>query len=500
MGLSLLFLCYGLWVISQYGVTWDEPLHRNWGKLFVYYWKTGNRQALELMPGNGVNYGPLFFTLNYLLSEWVYSHEWMRFVAANHLLTLITASCAVGLVFVLGRMIGGTRTGLIAAVALALFPQFLAHAQYNPKDIPLMTTVVLTSTVFYAGLRKGCSSLLLLSAFLMGMSIAAKVNALLMAPVYGCVYLLWLTADQASRPLRSVAQQLRLLLGAVFLLCVGTLLFWPSAWGDPLLIVRAVSFFVGHVFWSGKVLYFGTEYGGAALPWHYIPFEFFGAAPAVFLGGFIIGACVAVRSIFGKVLPIGHIFLILWITFPIAYSVLPGVVRYDGIRQFFFVLPAACVLVAVGIGWVFDALQRRFQFAWLIPIISLCLVVDLVHEIAILHPLEGSYRNEVIRVIYPSHMDRVLQIEYWGATYKQGMEWLIEHADPNPIICVPTAGVLVDWYPWRSDFTFDCSKDSQYVMFFTRYSEAGEFAELEMNPVFAIDRMGARLLSIYKVK
>jgi hypothetical protein len=105
----------------------------------------------------------------------------------------------------------------------------------------------------------------------------------------------------------------------------------------------------------------------------------------------------------------------------------------------------------------------------------------------------------LLQIAYGKDLDTTFQIEYWGASYKQGIEWLAENAGPNPVICVPTAGILVTWYPWRDDFTFECSDKTDYVMFFTRYSEAKIYRELK-NPVFSIDRMNSTLLLIYKIK
>ena len=106
-----------------------------------------------------------------------------------------------------------------------------------------------------------------------------------------------------------------------------------------------------------------------------------------------------------------------------------------------------------------------------------------------------------MRAAFPKQMDLQFPIEYWGPTYKEGMEWLVQNAVPNPVICVPTAGVLVDWYAWREDFAFDCTKDSNYIMFFTRYSETQQYAlQNTASPAFVISRMGADLLKIYKVK
>lgn len=489
-----MYFAYGLSHIHQYGVSWDEPLHRNWGELFMLFWSTGDRSYLEMMPGFGIHYGPLFYAANYVLSEWLSSHHILSFVEANHLLTLFTASIAVGLTFILGRLIGGFRIGFFAALSFLFFPQLLGHAQYNPKDIPLLTAVILTSIIFVTALKRGSVRFLLFAAFMMGVSISTKVTALFMAPVFGLTYVVWLFVDSKSIALRTVRIQTTLLFGVVASCILGAYLFWPSAWVDPLLIPRSVRFFLTSNFWAGQVLYFGQQYPGADLPWHYTIFEFFAATPVLLFLAFIGGFIAIARGCLHRKLRTESTFLLLWILVPLLYTMKSGVVRYDGIRQFFFILPAMCVVMAQGI----DACFRLFRYRYVQMTAATFLIVYLSFQVSRVHPFEGSYRNEIFQFLYPSRMDEQFDVEYWGATYKQGMEWLRAHAEVDAVICVPIADVLIEWYPARSDLIFECSAQTNYVMFFTRHR--AESALLASTPVFTIDRLGARLLSIYHVK
>lgn len=497
IGLGLLFFCVQLLFINDYGVTWDEPLHRNWGKIFAVFLKTGDRRLLELMPGHGIDYGPLYYWLNYVLSEQLYAAHLFLFVAANHLLTVFTASVAVAFVFLLGHLFFGRRIAFFSVLFFVFFPSLLAHAHYNPKDIPLLTALLVTSFTFVKAVRADSKKLFVLTGFLLGISIALKVSALLMAPVFAVSYL----THRVSRSNKSrVASEIGTIVLITCAVIVGAVLAWPSSWGDLMLIPRAIAFF-SHDFWPGKVLFFAAEYGGGELPWYYTPLEYAMAMPVLMIAAFIIGTLSVMRKFRLKSVDPAMLFLLLWAFFPLLFSLKPGLVRYDGMRQFFFCLPAIAVLAAVGFDASLALLRRRLGAAKRLTILcTTVLVVSLLHEVVLLHPFEGSYRNEIVRFLIPKDMDRSLQIEYWGASYKQGMEWLVSNAEPNPVICVPTAGILVTWYPWREDFQFECSKKSDYVMFFTRYSEAKEYEDMPMEPVFRITRMNATLLNVYKIR
>ncbi len=494
------YLLIQLTQLSQYGVSWDEPLHRNWGKIFAMFWKTGDRHLLELMPGHGINYGPIYFYINYVISELFYTHGWLTFVQANHILTVLVSAVAVLLSYMLGQMIGGRRTGFFTASFVVLFPSFIAHAHYNPKDIPLMTAILLTAVIFVSALRQDSRKLLILSACCFGFSAAIKINALLMAPVFGLTYLVWVFVRMRGHSLSAVLRrELPVLIGAV-IACIGAMyLFWPSAWGDVSLIPRSILFFLGADFWPGQVLFMGSEYSGVGLPLYYIPFEFVMAMPLLALIAFIVGIIVIVRRLSWTEKSTEYVFLLLWIFFPLLFSMKPGLVRYDGMRQFFFILPAVAVLSAIGLQQLLTFLTKRSKNRFA-GIIFLGLVfMSLVSQVLTLHPFEGSYRSEILQLAYKQDLDESFQIEYWGGSYKQGMDWLAENAGPDPVICVPTAGILVTWYAWRDDFVFECSAESDYVMFFTRYTEAKAYRELK-DPVFSIQRMKSTLLLVYKIK
>ena len=485
-------------MISEYGATWDEPLHRNWGKLFALFWKSGNRELLSMMPGNGQYYSPLFFYLNYVLSEYLFKGHYLHFYEANHVLTLLTASVGVAFTFLLGRSIGGRRAGFFSVLFLVCFPQFIAHAHYNPKDIPLMTSAVVTAYVFLRALKTFSPWQLLLAAFLFGISIAMKVTAVLIAPAILAAFgLAWFLSP---RPQKDAARDIGFLflLGGIALL--GLFLAWPSAWGDPLLVWRSIVFFSRPDFWPGKLLFFGVEYRGADLPWLYTPLEYLMGMPVLWMTFLVAGFSLFVRSLLKKQRLVEYSFLLLWILVPILTSLKPGLVRYDGMRQFYFVLPALAVVAAMGLSRFLPWIRHITKWKWTPVVVIVILLGSFTHEIALLHPYEGSYRNEVVRMAIPNDMDKSLQIEYWGATYREGMEWLGVHAELHPVICVPTAGVLVSSYPWREDFTFDCNAKTNYVMFFTRYSELDQKPFENLSPVFEIRRMNSALLKIYKVK
>ena len=121
-------------------------------------------------------------------------------------------------------------------------------------------------------------------------------------------------------------------------------------------------------------------------------------------------------------------------------------------------------------------------------------------EIVRVHPYEGSYFNEGVRFFIPENIENFFEVEYWGVTYRQGINWLNENAEPNSTICAPIAGHLIQYYDTRNDLTFSkkCSKDKDYKMFFTRKKWPYRGTS-RLSPSFKISRYNSDLLYIYKL-
>jgi Dolichyl-phosphate-mannose-protein mannosyltransferase len=499
---SALVVIGHLSLIGRFGASWDEPLHRSWGQLFLLYWHTGDLRFVEEMPGYGAFYGPLFHVLNFRISEFLYKTWHVPFVAANHVLIILTFCLCCGLLFAVARAMFSRRIAWISVLLFVLLPQLMAHAQYNPKDIPLMTTCTLTLLAGYTFFKRRTPVSAIVAGVCFGAALAIKLSAIMILPALLLAYLstLWTSADR--RTSASLIKDLWMT-GLIFVSAfISLYAFWPSLWSDISLLPRGFDTFI-HAYWPGQVLYFGTEYGGEQLPWHYIPLSLLITLPIPTMAFFFAGICAGIRRIRRRDHVLEYVLLLCWILFPLLLSMKPGIVRYDGYRQFYFTLPVLAIVAAVGLEACADALRKRFSsvrsHVWL-PAIAGVTAVWILVEIAIVFPYTGSYFNQLLRWPLGPNLERQVEVEFWGPTYKEGMQWLIDNAEPDPEICVPISGQLVTWYPWRDDFTFNCTPESDYVMYFSRYTFNKQYSFNDREPIFEIRRYDSRLLSIFKIK
>lgn len=485
-------------MLHAYGASWDEPLHRDWGQRFLAYLQTLDDEYLTSMPGSGMYYGPTLYALNWLVSGWLESSIGLMPYEAAHVFNISIFSIASGTLFAVARSWFGTRIAATSVLFFVLFPLLVAHAQYNPKDVPLMAASL--PMMFYGVRLMKDSSWRMVAAtgFWFGVAFGIKVSAVVMLVVLAMLYLL------SVRPLAvRMRADVRTLPAFVGGAVGGALLTWPSLLTHPEYAIGALKLFLSP-FWPGHVMYLGQDYLAAELPWHYIPMQFLLGVPLVTLLSACVGIAVSAvawrrRTTHG----VQCLALVCWLVVPLVLSLKPGLVRYDGMRQFFFVVPALIMLAALGLERVSD------KIAQLIPTVShtvpkfasFIVVLWLLIEIARVHPYEGSYVNEAGRIALQPDIGAEIELEIWGASLREGVEWINANAQTNAVVCVPTAPVLLGWYARRADITLGCTENTTHVMFFMRTTvlKEGLIASLPA-PVFTVSRYGSDLLRVYTVR
>jgi 4-amino-4-deoxy-L-arabinose transferase-like glycosyltransferase len=511
LALCASFLVVGLLTLDAYGATWDEPLHRDWGERVWAYMMGGDSALIRDLPGGGRYYGPLFYILSYGVSEFAYERLGMSFTAANHLLTLITATLGVLCTFLLAEMLSTRRAATVATLLLILLPPFMAHAHYNPKDIPLLVlsvAVLLFATHTYrTRLRRHA----LLTGMFLGIALSMKPTVIVLLPIVAAAVLADMFVRRAwgRAELRTMA-----LLTVITALAaaVSLVLAWPTLWRDPYILVETIRYFGMGNFWSGDVLYRGEFTLAADLPWHYMPVMLLLSIPVVAFALAAIGAVALVLQASGPDPRRAHhetmgavfsaVLLLAWVVLPLLMFMKPGLPRYDGIRQVMFMIPAIMILGGIG----FDALWRRLPRSRsgrgtalaAVGIVAGWLVVEAVYWF----PYGGSYVNAPARAVLGPHLERQFEIEYWGASYREGARWLQANAPAGSVVCVPVAGHVLDWQPdaLRDDLVVECAGRADYVMLMTRRSQwHGEYDWLsDTEPVYTVSRVGSALMHLYR--
>jgi len=124
---------------------------------------------------------------------WMFTHD---VLLCARVVTALLGAATVPLVFLIARQIGGWKTGVLAALLLALAPGHIQHSHFATVDVPATFFITLclwltTRALAENAEQKWITKQLLWAAFVAGLATATKYNAILVlvAPLAACFFL-----------------------------------------------------------------------------------------------------------------------------------------------------------------------------------------------------------------------------------------------------------------------------------------------------------------------
>ena len=131
-----LALIVGILAFDDYGISWDEPFQRDYGRAVYDYVAHGDMRMLE---GPNRYYGPVFEMMLLGIERGLGLEDSRDIYLMRHLVGFLLFFVASIFFFKLAkRLFGDWRIALLGSVLFVTSPRIFAHAFFNPKDIPLM--------------------------------------------------------------------------------------------------------------------------------------------------------------------------------------------------------------------------------------------------------------------------------------------------------------------------------------------------------------------------
>jgi len=493
--IAVVFFVISLTQIGRYGMTFDEPAGMERGRETVAL----ITQLISPQPGDEegfaagwLNNHPSFYaTCNYgVASALIKDFGWQP-VPAAHLLNLLTASAGLVVIFFLGKLLFNQTVGLVAEIFMVFFPRFIAHAQFNAKDVPVMVLGTLALLLLNLAARRGQIRYWILAGLGFAVSVTTKLDGLFILPIF---LIPWLTkclrSDSWFADLRKMEWFFYASLLFIFLL-------WPELWLDPLHLFRSVSDFASE-FRTANLPYLGHVYPMNQVPWHYIPMHLFAVTPLVLLAALCLGAVWSLRNLFKKHNVFEHGLLWCWILLPVLPRMLPGVVKYDGMRHVFLMVPALALLAGFGVDQLLARWKTHGSFK-LAPVV-LCGVIGWSGwQIIECHPYEGFYLNEAVRAVIPGpKLVDYFDFKGWGSVYSDGVGWVNAHAPLHATVAWGEDFSMLESYGLREDLKPLDSADrdkADYVLVGCWSKDV--LSSFHSPPVFSVRCYGTDLLSVY---
>jgi len=442
--LTVLFWCWSFPALDQYNVTWDEALGDFFfGERYLSFFTSGDAAYLDFQKNPyPSDHRPDLFVSPYKVRPWEYYPVANVLAAATSavlsrtlgLLDPFDGFHALNLLLLLPFIVFfhrflARREGLVAATAAVVLllsaPRVFCHMMANIKDFPLLVFFTLTAVAGFRALEKGSVAGIVGSGVLLGLSLGVKANALF----FPAIPLLVLALGGAGEPWRGRRFQLALALVASGVVAVAVMVaLWPYLWEDP----------VGH--FAENLRYISARRS-------YTRFESLAPAfdalllttPTPFLALVGIGLVPCLK----RALRRDRLALLYlsWIAVVLGRFLLPQAVNFDGVRHFLEVFPPLAAVAGLGAatliglaGRLRPALASRPAKAALLAL----LLLPGAWQIVATHPFQIAYWNALAGGTAGAEKLNLPQAgDYWGMSYRLGMDWLNENAEPNALLAVP---------------------------------------------------------------
>jgi hypothetical protein len=428
--LALLAVLFVLVLVTfrDYAITNDEWIQHRYGELIVAYYKSGFTDRSVFGLDNLYLYGGLFDIVAVLLSHVVALDAF----DLRHLMCAMIGVAGLGSAIATARMIGGSRAGLIAGVALAVCGSWYGTMFHHSKDIPL--AAAMAGALYF--LLRAARDLpnpqmrhVIGFGALTGAALGIKVLGLLLLGYVGIAILISIPEPMIRTPWQArtfIWRSLVRLVPALALAYGIMIVTWPWSALSPLNPIRGL-FSFAEFHYNIRTVLDGTVYRMATIPRIYVPVYILIKLPLLMLAGAALAMIfAALPKLANGVIAyrarreIGVVAVAA--LFPVLCEVILHGPAFCGLRHFLFVLPPLAILAGVGL----DSLLKRVSGIRLLAPVALAVVLVGFSWNAVtlyrLHPYEYLVFNPLVGGLEGA--SRRYATDYWFTIMPEAVDGL----------------------------------------------------------------------------
>lgn len=417
----------GLMTFTDYGLTWDEEVQRAYGDRVLDWYKSFFKDKSALTFGNLYLYGGFFEAFLQFFVKLLKTPAY----ETRHLLTFGCLPLAAYFTAKLGRLLFNSRVGFFAAIILIMIPQFYSHSFVNSKDVPFAAFGIMSLYFITKGFISKTIAIkdIIFAGVAIGLVLAIRIGGILYfgyATLAAVLFQFYHIRTNATNRFKSTALTSFYLFTIVVVAWVVMLVFWPWAQLSPIKHPWMALSEAAKFKWIGLVQFNGNLHWSTELPKSYVPIWALKTTPDLVVVAFCFGFFFILRAYvrnFWRKADLMSAPLLMSIFGPVAMVIVLKSVLYDGIRHFLFLFPSIAIVSAVGINKALS-IEKLKKSSFVVVFACIFLTMSDMYQ---LHPYQHVYFN---RLFSKGQAREGLRFEtdYWGTSYKEGLEWLSTYA------------------------------------------------------------------------
>ena len=430
-------LALGLWVAQDYGISWDEKAMFVLGEEAYEFVTLGEEYPTHI----GIRYHGSFLEILLYAAQEVFHLRYARHVFIfRHAATFVVYWGGMVALYALAlRHFQHRGWALLAALIYFLSPRQFGHAFVNTRDIPSMVFFIVKMLTLVHFLDRKTVRSALLHGVASGMVVALRVGGLF-APIFTAIFFaLEIMREHLLGKIIPWKRYTFLLTVYALVFVSATVLFWPLLWEKPLLHFYEAMHNMMTSQQAPGGLYMGKNIG--ASPWHWVPVHFITKTPLLYVLLFITGIVFFLKEAIRRPRQVlseqrDLLLFFAWFAIPILIVVVLQADLFDEWRHLYFIYPAVVLLAVHGLRELMRVAARlRRPRTRTLSLAAICGsftlgILSIGVWMARFHPLEYVYFS-----IPSKYVEYNFELDYWGLSYRQAYEWLLEH-DSDPYVTV----------------------------------------------------------------
>ena len=430
--LSIFFI--GLYISKDFGVSWDENIHRKMGKEnLAYILRFLNLDNILNVPKHiedpsiGVGgYGPVFDILC-LFSEKILSIEDSKKIfLLRHKINFIVYFVGVFVFyFFVSRVYKNRFFGFAGALFYLFSPRLFANGFYNPKDSISQALLACSLLPIYLAYKNKDLKMSILAGIIVGISITVRLPIL----YFPCLFILLIAYKSFKNgQLLKIEDKLKAI-GMLFAVSttISVIFFFPVLWEAPYKNFLNIFSNLSKYPWEGNNLFMKELINASNPPWYYVPVWILVTTPLSFIICLITGIFKLTKDIF---IPenqdnLFSIFMLSGLIVPILSVIILESTLYNGWRHLYFVYPFMAFFMTYG-----------FQFIWkkicsfypngrekVLILLTLFIFINPLFFIYNTHPNQQVYFNKLAGSYPLSNFEG----DYYAVSMYQALDWIIKN-------------------------------------------------------------------------
>ena len=407
----------GASTFRDYGVTWDEPGLRDYGRMLVDWYASGFADGRAFEFANLRYYGGGFDIVTTLLQP----HMPLGVYETRHLMGGLIGVLGLALAWRVGRHLGGPLAGLLALLLLGTLPSWWGHMFFNSKDIPfavgMLGSIAAWIRVLDEWPRPHLRSALWLG-LAVGLTLGIRIGGIILAVYFAltvvAVVLSGRGGTSATDKLANASRAGLRLVPALPLAIAVLVPAWPWVALAPGNLLEAIVY-LGKFPYTADTIFLGQRYPAPAVPLAYWPTLLAFQLTEVILAGLAAALLLLGFGPADERRRLGILTVVIAAILPLAYALIARPTAYNVLRHFAFVLPPLAILAGLGLARALSVIGPRTRTVAAAVIAAACLLP--VARIAQLHPYEYVYFNDLSGGVRAAASR--FELDYWGTSFTE---------------------------------------------------------------------------------